>query len=141
MNLLAILCAGVAYWVLGYVWYSLLFGKVWAAEQGRHRGERPPPTGSEMVGKMIGTFICNLLAALAMAYILFKAGIFDLNHSLRLGVATGIGFAGAAITIAYIWEGKPTKVWAIDAGFHFVGCLLLATIIWCFNVAHAPAPG
>jgi hypothetical protein len=129
MNLLAILCAGVAYWVLGYVWYSLLFGKIWAAEQSRYRGERPPPGGGEMVGKMVGTFICNLLAAAAMSYVLYKAMIFDLNHALRLGVATGIGFAGTAITMAQIWEAKPTKMWTIDAGFNFVGCLLLAIII------------
>jgi hypothetical protein len=82
-----------------------------------------------MAGKMMGTFICNLLAAGAMAYVLYKAQIHDMNHALRLGVAAGIGFAGTAITMAYIWESKPTKVWMIDAGFNFVGCLLLATII------------
>jgi hypothetical protein len=132
MNWLAILCAGVAYWVLGYVWYSLLFGKAWAAEQARHRGERPPPSGGEMAGKMMGTFICNLLASGAMAYVLYKAQIYDMNHALRLGVAAGIGFSGTAITMAYIWEGKSTKIWFIDAGFNFVGCLLLAVIIESF---------
>ena len=40
MNWLAILCAGVAYWVLGFVWYSLLFGGIWGAEQERHRRDR-----------------------------------------------------------------------------------------------------
>ena len=129
MNWLAILCAGAAYWVLGYVWYSLLFGKVWAAEQARHRGERSPPSGSEMVGKMAGTFICNFLAAGAIAYFLWKPGIFDLNHALRIGVAAGIGLAGSAITMVYIWESKPTKIWMIDVGFNFVGCLLVATIL------------
>jgi formate/nitrite transporter FocA (FNT family) len=129
MNWLAILCAGAAYWVLGYVWYSLLFGKIWAAEQARQQGERPPPTGGEMAGKMIGTFICNLLAAAAMAYIFYKAQTRDLNHALRLGAATGIGFAGTAITMKSIWESKPTKIWMIDAGFNLVGCLLVAAII------------
>jgi hypothetical protein len=129
MNLLAILCACAAYWVLGYVWYSLLFGNIWRAEQTRQRGERPPPASGEMVGKMAGTFICTLLAAAAMAYIFHKVGIRDMNHALRLGVAVGIGFAGTAITMASIWESKSTKVWMIDAGFNFVGCLLLAAII------------
>ena len=82
-----------------------------------------------MVGKMAGTFICNLLAAGAMAYVLYKAQTPDMNHALRLGVAAGIGFAGTAITMAYIWEAKPTKIWVIDAGFNFVGCLLLAIIL------------
>ncbi len=35
MNWLAIVCAGLAYWLLGAVWYSALFSKAWrsAAEQ------------------------------------------------------------------------------------------------------------
>ena len=129
MNWLAILCAGVAYWVLGYVWYSLLFGRLWAAEQARHRGERPRPAGAEMAGKMLGTFICNLLAAAALAYVFYKAQTHDINHALRLGVAAGVGLAGTAITMAYIWESKPTKMWMIDAGFNLIGCVLLAAIL------------
>ena len=129
MNWLAILCAAAAYWVLGYVWYSLLFGNIWGAEQQRHRGERAASGGSEMAGKMIGTFICNVVAALAMAYIFYKAQTHDMNHALRLGAAAGLGFAGTAITMASIWESKPTKVWMIDAGFNFVGCLLIAAIL------------
>jgi cytochrome bd-type quinol oxidase subunit 2 len=129
MNWLAILCAGVAYWVLGFVWYSLLFGKAWAAELARHRGERPAPSGREMGAKMIGTFVCNLIAAGAMAYLFHRTGITDMSHAFRLAAAAGIGFAGTALTMAYIWESKPSKVWAIDVGFNFLGSVLLALIL------------
>lgn len=129
MNWLAILCAGAAYWVLGYVWYSLLFGKIWAAEIVRHRGERAAPSSSEMGAKMIGTFISNLVAAGAMAYLFHRTGIADLSHAMRLAAAAGIGFAGTALTMAYIWESRPTKVWAIDAGYNFAGAILLALIL------------
>lgn len=129
MNWLAILCAGAAYWVLGYVWYSLLFGKMWAAEITRHRGERPSPGSGEMIGKMIGTFISNLVAAGAMAYLFWRTGIADMGHALKMGLAAGIGFSGTALTMAYIWESKPTKLWIIDAGYNLVGCILLAIIL------------
>jgi hypothetical protein len=129
VNWLAVICAGAAYWVLGFVWYTLLFGKVWAAELGRHRGERAAPSGSEMGAKMIGTLICNLIAAAAMAYIFHGIAVMNTTHALRLAAAVGIGFAGTAITMASIWESKPTKVWCIDAGFNFVGCILMALIL------------
>jgi hypothetical protein len=129
MNWLAILCAGAAYWVLGYVWYSLLFGKIWAAEQTRHRGERAAPGGGQMGAKMVGTFVSNLIAAGAMAYLFKRTGIADINHALKLAAATGIGFAGTAITVLCIWESKSTKVWMIDAGYNFVGAILLAMIL------------
>jgi hypothetical protein len=128
MNWLAIFCAGLAYWVLGYVWYSFLFGKMSAAELVRHRGERAAPTSGEMAGKMIGTFVCNLIAAGAMMYLFRRTGIADMNHALRLGATAGIGFSATALTMAYIWESKPTKLWFIDAGYNVAGCILMAII-------------
>ncbi len=128
LNWLAILCAGAAYWVLGYVWYSLLFGKMYAAEQVRHRGERPAPTGG-MGPKLLSTFVLNLLTAAAMAYLISRTGFADMGHALKIAAATGIGFAGTAITMSSIWEGKSTKHWSIDAGYYFVGALLLAIIL------------
>jgi hypothetical protein len=129
MNWLAILCAGAAYWVLGYVWYSLLFGKMWAEELRRHCGDRPSPSPAEMGAKLVGTFISNLIAAGAMVYLFRRTGIADMSHALRLGAAAGVGFSATAITMAYIWESKPTKIWFIDAGYNIVGCLLLAVIL------------
>jgi hypothetical protein len=127
MNWLAILCAGAAYWVLGYIWYTLLFGKIYMAEQARHRGERPANAGG-MGPKLIGTFICNIIAAAALAYLFKRTAIADLNHALRLAAATGIGFASTALTAVYIWDSKPTKVWMIDTGYNFVGALIMAII-------------
>jgi hypothetical protein len=129
MNWLAILCAGAAYWVLGYVWYTLLFGKMWAAEQIRHRGDRQAPAGREMGAKLVGTFVSNLLAAAAMAYLIKRTAISDLSHALRLAAAAGIGFAGTALTMASIWESKPTRMWMIDVGYNFVGAVVLALIL------------
>jgi hypothetical protein len=127
LNWLAILCAGAAYWVLGFVWYSLLFGKIWGAEQERFRGDRASAGGS-MGPKLISTFVSNLIAAAAMAYLIKRTGVADMNHALRLAAATGVGFAGTAVTIISVWESKPTKIWLIDASFYFIGAILLAVI-------------
>jgi hypothetical protein len=132
MNWLAILCAGAAYWVLGYVWYSLLFGKLWCAELVRHRGERPAPSGREMASKLASTFVSNLISAAAMAYVLKRTGIADMNHAIKLAAATGIGFAGTAVTMISIWESKSTTMWFIDVGYYFLGAILLATIFVCW---------
>jgi hypothetical protein len=128
LNWLAILCATIAYWFLSFVWYTLLFGKIWAAELTRHRGQ-PPSEGSSMGPKLISTFVLEFMSAAAMAYLIKRTGFTDLNHALKLAVATGIGFAGTAVTIGAVWESKPTKVWMIDAGFYFVGAILLAVIL------------
>ena len=32
MNWLAVFCAGLAYWLVGAIWYSVLFSKAWRGE-------------------------------------------------------------------------------------------------------------
>ena len=56
-------------------------------------------------------------------------GITDVAHGLRLGAGVGIGFSGTAITIAYLWESKPFKVWMIDVSYYVLGCVLLGVIL------------
>jgi len=41
----------------------------------------------------------------------------------------GLGFSGTALTIQYLWESKPFKVWLIDASHHFFGCIALGGIL------------
>ena len=130
MNWLAILCAGAAYWVLAFIWYSLLFGKTWANAMRNYRAQWPTPAKGEMAANLIGTFVSNCVAATAIAYILHHAAPPDISHALRLGVAAGVGLSVTALTIAHIWESKPTKIWMIDASYHFLGCILATVILF-----------
>ena len=130
MNWLAILCAGAAYWVLGFIWYSLLFGGIWGAEQERHRREGcTPPAKREFIGMLLATFVSNLVASAAIAFLLRRTGIMDMPHALKLGAGVAVGFCITTLTIVHVWERKSTKVWMIDASYHLAGCLVAAAIL------------
>jgi Protein of unknown function (DUF1761) len=133
MNWLAILCAGVAFWVLGFVWYTLLFGKMWAAELAKYRGEQAAPSGGGMAGKMIATFLANVVTAVGVAYLLNRAGVTDLTHALKLAAYVAIGFPIMTLTVSKVWEGKPMTVWMIDASYYFIGCVMMAAILVCWG--------
>ena len=105
MNWIAIIVAAAAYWIIGAIWYMALFGK------------------------MIGNFICNLVAAIIMARLIARTGIADVGHGLKLGAGVGLGFSATALTVVYLWESKPFKVWLIDASYHFFGCIALGAIL------------
>jgi biotin transporter BioY len=126
MNWLAIICAAAAYWILGMIWYAALFGKIWCAGLEQH-GVKVQKGG--MAAKMIGTFIGNLVAAVIMARLIQRIPVTDIVHGLRLGVGVGVGFSATAITIAYLWESKPFKVWLIDVSYYVLGCVLLGAIL------------
>src|ERR1041385_5445472 len=125
MNWLAIICAAAAYWVLGAVWYMALFGKIWAAGMEQH-GVKLQSGG--MAAKMIGNYIANLVAAVIMARLIARTGIADVEHGLKLGAGVGLGFSATALTVQYLWESKPFKVWLIDGSYHLVGCTALGGI-------------
>jgi len=130
MNWLAILCAGAAYFFLGFVWYSLLFGKIWAAEQMRHcGGEGTGPGKREFASMLIANIISNLVASAAIACLIRRMGIVDLTTALKLGAGLAVGFSLTTLTIVHTWEKKSTKVWMIDASYHLLGCLIAAAIL------------
>ncbi len=130
MNWLAILCAAAAYFFLGFVWYSLLFGKIWAAEQARHCGrEGTAPAKREFAGMLIAQFVCNLVASAAIACLLRRMAIVDLPTALKLGAGLAAGFSITTLTIVHVWEQKSTKVWVIDAIYHLFGCMIAAAIL------------
>src|SRR5438067_8505903 len=104
MNWIAIICAAAAYWVIGAIWYMLLFGKMWAAAIQQHGVKID---GSGMGAKMIGNFICNFVAAAIMARLISRTGITELGYGLKLGAGVGLGFTRPELTDQKWWESEP----------------------------------
>jgi hypothetical protein len=129
MNWLAILCAAVAYWMVAFVWYSLVFGRIWAAEQIQHRRETCGSGKGEFVSMLVATFVSNLVASAGIACLLDHMGIGDLPTALKLGAGLALAFNITTLTIVHVWEKKSTKVWMIDASYHLVGCMVVAAIL------------
>src|SRR5436189_6137876 len=88
MNWLAIVCAGLTYWLLGAVWYSALFSKAWRSAVEQHGIKLGQPNQSGMGTKLIVTLVCNLIAALVLARVIHELHGVD----LLLGLKTGAGF-------------------------------------------------
>ena len=118
MNWLAILCASVAYWLVAFVWYSLLFGKIWAAEQIRHR-RRNRRVSQGRVRRDVDCDLCFESRRLSRDRLPPRSlAIVDLPTALKLGAGLAVGFSITTLTIVHVWEKKSTKVWMIDASYH-----------------------
>jgi cytochrome bd-type quinol oxidase subunit 2 len=129
MNWLAVLCAGVAYWLVAFVWYSLLFGGIWGNEQTKHRRDICESAKGEFAGMLFATFLGNLVAAAGIAFLMRRMVIGDLPTAIKLGAGVAVAFDITTLTIVHVWERKSTKVWMIDASYHLVGCIVVATIL------------
>lgn len=129
MNIWAVLVSAAAYFVLGSLWFSILFGNVWSKEVEKHGVKINQPTGKDIGIKMFQTFIGNLIAAVAMAILVHMSRSSTWQSGFHLGFICGIGFAAASIVIAYTWESRSFKLMAIDFGYPVVGITVCGVIL------------
>ena len=128
-NYLAILVAAVAYFAVGFVWFSLLFDKTMTAELEKLGIKMSIPTGNQMAMKMALSFIGNLVGATAIAYVFHHFGVSTIDRGLKVGLLMGVGYAASTLAIAYLWEGKSLKLYIIDAGHYVVGLFVCSVVL------------
>jgi hypothetical protein len=130
MNWLAVFSAGLVYWLLGAIWYSAIFSKMWRSAVEEHGIKLDQPGQSGMAIKLIVTLICNLLVALVLARVIHQVGHkMDLLRGLKIGAGVGVGFCATALTMTYVWQSPPRRLWAIDTCYHIVGCTIMGAIL------------
>ena len=128
-NYWSILTAALAYFLLGSLWFSALFGKIWSKEIEKHGVKITEADKKTIPRKMLNTFLYNVLAAVCIAYIVDVIGVFRWIVGLKLGLLCGIGFAFAGMGIAYTWESRSVKLVLIDAGYAILGMALCGAIV------------
>ena len=129
VSFLPVLVAGVAVFILGWLWYSpLLFYKPWM----RLRGLDPVSAmeGAKMPG---GKLVVEFLRCLFLAYVIagFAAllGIHSWLIALHFGLMLWIGFPVVLLVGSVLWENIPWKVAAIHAGDWLVKMVVIALIV------------
>ena len=127
MNYWAVVVAAVAAYVVGAVWYSLLFGEAYLMLRGINpdamTNMRPPAE------EMLGEFIRCLVVAYVLARFVVRLGVFDWMGALRLGLWVWIGFQASLIVGSVIHENMPWKLYAIHAGDALMKTLFMVIIL------------
>ena len=128
INWLAVLVAAVAYFLLGALWYSVLFGKKWA--QLVKLDTSNPDLKKGMGGMMISTFVLVLIVCFGLEVLIIKFNFLqELSYGIKLGLLTGLAFATTAVSIHYVYENKPTNLYLINNGYHVIGHIIAASIL------------
>ena len=116
-NHIALIVAAVAIWLLGAVWYSpVLFAKPWIAIIGRKEGEKPKGLVTGMVGSLIG----DLILAFVLAHIVGWSGADSFAWGAFVGFIVWLGFVVGPLFPQSIYEGRPFKYFAINAGYWLI---------------------
>ena len=137
INFLAVGVAAIAHFVLGFLWYTPLFGRVWAKEMGFNADVKPP--ASLLARGMILGLVGNLLMAWVLSSNLgawnpesWGQGPSQFSPTASAGMAalfTWLGFFLPVDLNTVAWEGRSWKGFAINTGYHFLSLLIVALIL------------
>lgn len=124
INHLAVFVAAIVFFLFGFVWYTLLFGKLWAQLSGVPAGSMTPN-----IAVLIGTFVIGWFIAYICAIALGKAADNTAKDGLQFGLFMSIGLVASTMLIGALNSAQPLALWAINAGYVVVGITIISAIV------------
>jgi len=125
-NYAAVAVAAVAYWILGGIWYGVLFSKPWMALENISMEQAK---SMNPVLPYVITMILNVLIAYSLAQICIWRNADTIGRGASVGVLLWIGFVGPITFTTYMYEMRPKELFAINEFYPLAGMVLMGAII------------
>lgn len=118
--------------ILGFIWYGPLFGKTWMKLSGMMMPDEKPGFATmikPMILSFIGAILMSFVLASSIAFHDAFYGTSGIGSALSIAVLMWLGFIVPVYLNFSGWEGKPGKLFWINAGYWLVYLLLVAALI------------
>jgi MFS family permease len=124
INYLAVVTAALSAFIIGGLWYSVLFGKAWMKEN-RFDEE------ALRKGNMGLIFGCSFILSFIISFVLvlFLGPERNAMIGALAGFMAGIFWVAASMGITYLFERKSVKLFFINAGYHVITFTLMGIIL------------
>ena len=124
INYFAVIVAALSAFIIGGLWYSVLFAKAWMVENGF---DEDTLRKSNMVKIFGGSFILSLIISFVLA--LFLGPERDAMMGATAGFVAGLFWVATAIGITYLFERKSLKLFFINAGYHVITFTIMGLLL------------
>lgn len=126
LNYLAVLVCWILNFVVGGLWYSVLFGKLWMKAT-RRDWKKADMTG---VGRMYGgAAAASLILVLGLAYILHISQATTVLGGLRVAWTLWVCMVCAATAGDYLFLRRGAALYAINMSLHLVNLTIGSVIL------------
>jgi hypothetical protein len=128
VNYLAVIAAAIANVAIGTAWYNAPFAlnRIWLKSIGKTAEQ---VAGEFSVLKPLGALVGSLVTAFVLAVFASWTGAETLLQGAFVGLLAAVGFAAITSGIKDLFEGRPGKLWLINAGHDVVTLTLMGAII------------
>jgi hypothetical protein len=127
LNWLAIAAGTIALSVLGFVWFAVLFPKVYAVALGK-QDEPPNPLAPIFI---VGPLVCGLVTTIASAILIRAFKIESIADGLIFGAIVGIGFLTPTTVNTGINPNipRPLVYGLVSGSYFFLAGLIVSAIL------------
>jgi len=124
-----VVVAAIAQWLLGALWYGVIFRKSWRKLVGIPDGEKP----KNWILAMITAFVACLLLSLVMAHFFTWTGVMNFSDGFTLGAFCWLGFMAPPLLAQHIFEGRRVNLFLINAAYWLLAMGLGGAILAMFH--------
>lgn len=126
LNWLAVLVAGLAYFVIGAVWYTdALMGRQYRAALGIDPDAKATPGATLLVINLVGW----LVSALALGLVATAVGAEGVAEGLILGLVVGVGVVVTQMLVTTTYEGRGNALFKVNAPYVIIGYIVMGVIL------------
>ena len=128
VNYLAILVCGLAIFLLGGLWYSVIFKKPWVALMGIPEEKMKEGSGA-MPGLLLMAFLCGLAISYIMAIVINHFAPFSCIRGAMVGTMMWAGFAAPTSFATAIFSMTKKPLWLINSTYNLVSFVMVGMIL------------
>lgn len=122
INPLAVALAALSTFVIGGLWYSVLFAKPWQ----RAAGVSDEQLKSGAARIFIGSFLLAIVMAASLAAFIGTGGML---FGTLAGLAAGVTWVAAAFGVNYLFERRSLLLFAINASYNILAFTIMGAIL------------
>jgi hypothetical protein len=122
INWWGVLLAALSAFVIGGLWYSLLFARPWQ----RAAGVTDEQLKRGVVRAFVGTFLLSVVMAATLAAFIGPNGA---AFGAAAGAAAGVAWVAAALGVNYLFERRSLTLFAINGGYNAVTFIVMGAIV------------
>lgn len=127
VNWWAIVVSAIVFFLLGWLWYGVLFRNAWLAAVGNTQAQMPAASAT------LYPFVVSIFMAFFLAYglarILSWRGDYTPWRGAFIGISTGLLFFGTMTWMDYAYEMRGVALGLINVGYVVVGMGIIGLML------------
>jgi len=127
INYLAVFVSAIISFVIGFLWYGLIFKNAWLNAVGKTEEELRKNNNVKF--NYFITFVSEFFMALVVAYFIALTGATNFVGALRVALAAWVGFVATVTLIDGLFAKRRFKLLLINSVFHLVNLIIFAAVL------------